>query len=1032
MFPDHIGAQWWLLIVLFLLGFITRIVGYEYFYEPASQKPYSWQVWYDYAGCKKTGNNAIYLEGILFELILSLRDSYFHPFQSPESQLQHCAHLPFTEKKFMQISYLRGLLVVTLLIFSGKPGFSQATTSFFKDTTTRIGSNFMGALYDKDGSIYLWGGGTSRTSLAAGQVRKVDSSGTELWNTAKSQLLNRGYIAHVYADSNFLYAFGIYKFDYNSSTFFFSKIDKSNGHVYYTKDNSPFNAYGLIDIRDKGPDSIRVVCSPSNPVDPPVVAISINKMSGIAAASIPYGITDIYPLYIDTNDIAYYYTTTDSLVKYDAVQGTVLWRNKTFLAGANYSRPATHLRKENNKIYLFGDRYCRQVDDNTGTTAWNIRMSSRYNHEFWPQDIVFKNDTIYTTWQHPYSPADEYGHFSKFNKNTGAFYLDGTIADTGAVAIDYYATGYFRGYNIIVDSSSDIYLFGHYYNDQTGQRSVKKISWNGNLLSEKKLGVDSMPTLRSNNLISGWGPGAVSGFLRNNQPAFIYAKYIYNVNGATARLCFTGLSNDLSVKTERFYDNNAFLDPSTVVDITRAAAHNYVLKKQGFNVYLEKYFSADSMVWRKELSATCYFTPVTLAIDSLGMICVIGHSVNCASNSDQYSLTHRFPINRAIYLNPDGSIYGAFEISANTTTNKQPNLIGTDNGFFLVSDAGVFKLDKDNVDLLLNTSVLSNFSSSLWNAQSSKIFLTVNDTDSIYVFSTWLGTPTAAFYHAVSKQTLQARKSMITSSFPGGYLMHAVKSLRDSNVAYVAGSAKSPNNYYNGTIAKLNYKTGAVTWKYTSANKSFEFFKVVEDDAGFIYGMATKGDTAIIVKLNGLDGNLVWSFQKIESNRYSKSVDMDINNAGKTLVVAGFNYVGIEYLPYILSLNSQTGALIDLRILKGDIGEPNLIQAVESMQDSVVMIGGNLHSEMLYGKYGYIWFKGGSVPCTTNYWLGSVNNSWENAGNWSCGIVPGPASNVIINGGTVVLGSNTTINTFTLAPGATFLISSGFNLEVLN
>ena len=99
------------------------------------------------------------------------------------------------------------------------------------------------------------------------------------------------------------------------------------------------------------------------------------------------------------------------------------------------------------------------------------------------------------------------------------------------------------------------------------------------------------------------------------------------------------------------------------------------------------------------------------------------------------------------------------------------------------------------------------------------------------------------------------------------------------------------------------------------------------------------------------------------------------------------------------------------------------------------MIGGNLNSELLDGKNGFLLFKGRSistVTCINNYWLGSVNNNWETAGNWSCGLVPGSASNVIINGGSVQLNSNVTINTLTLGIGASFTINTGFNLTILH
>ncbi|RYY63900.1 MAG: acyltransferase [Chitinophagaceae bacterium] len=39
---------WWSLILLFLTGFVTRLYGYEHFYEPVSGQNNSWPVWYQY------------------------------------------------------------------------------------------------------------------------------------------------------------------------------------------------------------------------------------------------------------------------------------------------------------------------------------------------------------------------------------------------------------------------------------------------------------------------------------------------------------------------------------------------------------------------------------------------------------------------------------------------------------------------------------------------------------------------------------------------------------------------------------------------------------------------------------------------------------------------------------------------------------------------------------------------------------------------------------------------------------------------
>lgn len=74
-----------------------------------------------------------------------------------------------------------------------------------------------------------------------------------------------------------------------------------------------------------------------------------------------------------------------------------------------------------------------------------------------------------------------------------------------------------------------------------------------------------------------------------------------------------------------------------------------------------------------------------------------------------------------------------------------------------------------------------------------------------------------------------------------------------------------------------------------------------------------------------------------------------------------------------------------------------------------------------------------SVPYFLKFtatWTGSVNNAWENGGNWSCGMVPDANTDVIINSGTPQLNASTTIRTLTLGAGITITVKSGLNLTV--
>ena len=72
------------------------------------------------------------------------------------------------------------------------------------------------------------------------------------------------------------------------------------------------------------------------------------------------------------------------------------------------------------------------------------------------------------------------------------------------------------------------------------------------------------------------------------------------------------------------------------------------------------------------------------------------------------------------------------------------------------------------------------------------------------------------------------------------------------------------------------------------------------------------------------------------------------------------------------------------------------------------------------------------TSCTvpTYIWTGAVSTAWENPGNWSCGVLPDANSDVVINSGTAVLNSNTTIRSFTVNQGVNFTVNPGYTLTI--
>jgi hypothetical protein len=74
-----------------------------------------------------------------------------------------------------------------------------------------------------------------------------------------------------------------------------------------------------------------------------------------------------------------------------------------------------------------------------------------------------------------------------------------------------------------------------------------------------------------------------------------------------------------------------------------------------------------------------------------------------------------------------------------------------------------------------------------------------------------------------------------------------------------------------------------------------------------------------------------------------------------------------------------------------------------------------------------------SANPVTAVWTGAANTSWTNPDNWQCGIIPGTATEVIINGGLPqypLINTNRTIRKLTANPGATVTVSPGIVLTI--
>ena len=78
---------------------------------------------------------------------------------------------------------------------------------------------------------------------------------------------------------------------------------------------------------------------------------------------------------------------------------------------------------------------------------------------------------------------------------------------------------------------------------------------------------------------------------------------------------------------------------------------------------------------------------------------------------------------------------------------------------------------------------------------------------------------------------------------------------------------------------------------------------------------------------------------------------------------------------------------------------------------------------------------GAGYPCGSSsaLWTGAINTDWFNTGNWLCGVLPGPTTDVTIGTGLVnypVVNGNVTIKSLTLNTGASCIVNPSFTLTL--
>lgn len=89
---------------------------------------------------------------------------------------------------------------------------------------------------------------------------------------------------------------------------------------------------------------------------------------------------------------------------------------------------------------------------------------------------------------------------------------------------------------------------------------------------------------------------------------------------------------------------------------------------------------------------------------------------------------------------------------------------------------------------------------------------------------------------------------------------------------------------------------------------------------------------------------------------------------------------------------------------------------------------GNIYSCLRNGNRGKVYYN----ITFANNWKSATDSAWENAANWSCGLLPDGNTDVVIKTGTVFLNSDATVRTLTLVAGVILNIAPGRHLTILH
>jgi photosystem II stability/assembly factor-like uncharacterized protein len=291
-----------------------------------------------------------------------------------------------------------------------------------------------------------------------------------------------------------------------------------------------------------------------------------------------------------------------------------------------------------------------------------------------------------------------------------------------------------------------------------------------------------------------------------------------------------------------------------------------------------------------------------------------------------------------------------------------------------------------------------------------------NNSTGVNAPSAWV---TPYIMHPTDHNTLLVGKSQVYRTIDGGSNWSQVGTITlntGDNLKAIAYAPSSPDYIYAASGAELYVSIDGNSFTFRSINSivnagNITYIAVSNTDPKKVW-ITCSGYTDGGKIFVSTDAGVTW-------NNYSEGLP----NLPADCIVCqnGSNdrlYIGMDVGVYYRDNSMSSWQLYNN-------GLPNVI-----VNELEIQYGTGKLRAATYGRG--LWECNLLPGCTapSNTWIGSVSTAWEDAANWSCGVIPDANTDVIIESGTVVLSSNATIRSLTTNSGANITVTSGYNLIV--